>query len=466
MSKIKLIFVVFSVFTIYSNFCFSNGLCQKLLSSKSQTTTLVAKQEDKKSLTHPEILSDGETDFSLYDFLSLDIDDSIKHVYLGDHPGMKGLLPARDLRVFSAIDMEALDGFPVADLKETDRVVKTEFGYAVMSGEDFRHWKDLAEIISDPKRAKEYIETASNTKGLYLPGLTRSAFDWLRWSVDAELSSFSEARKALGVKGKSDLISSLHDVFKLKDQLRDEMVQKKEFFVFPFGVDKNKMFNFISEESSVKLLSLLARYFVLSNLYIERDNEGVDYVKLSEVLDRDSLMLMSRFPELLPAASVFESGHFKVVYAKTKITHNDSYKLSNVTFPTKKFRYADFDSSFRSYVREVKGDVRVSGYLTMTLAVPDIPSSLLSVSFVEKLYEMELRSMNVWLIKMLMDFNDQTGYGLPPVRFKLLPNDSDTFERNYKVQFALDMSDRSIKAPPHVLTAFYVFIGHRQAQNK
>ncbi len=462
MFQTKALVLALSFLSIFPSRSFASDLCQKILSSKNKTDFSMINQ----SLSHAKVLSDGEIDLSIYDFLSIGVDESIKRVYFGDHPGMKGLLPESDLRVFSAIDMEALDGFPVDNLKDTDYVVETEFGYAVMSAENFRYWKDLAKIISDPKKAKDYIETASNTENLYLPGLTRSAFDWLRWSVNAELTSFNEAKKVLGVKGKNGAIDSLGDMFELKDKLYDEMVRKKEFFIFPFGVDKKEKFNFISEESSVRVLSLLAKYFVLSNLYVERDNEGVEYIKLSEVLDRDSLMLMSRFPELLPAASVFESGHFKIVYAKTKITHDDSYRLSKVKFPTKKFRYTDFKSSFRSYVREVKGDARVSGYLTMTLAAPDIPSSLLSVSFVKKLYEIELKAMNKWLIKMLIAFNDKTGYSLPPVRFKLLPNNSNTFERNYKVQFALDMFGNPIKTPPHVLTAFYVFIGIKQAQDR
>jgi hypothetical protein len=159
-------------------------------------------------------------------------------------------------------------------------------------------------------------------------------------------------------------------------------------------------------------------------------------------------------------APIFESGHFEVAYDKTKITYNDSYRLSAVSFSNKTFKGTDFKSDFRSVVHESQREVQVSGYLTMSLGVSDVPSNMLSITLIEKLYEIETEKMNIWLTRKINAFNTEMGYDLPQAHFKFLLKSSDTFKRNYKVEFALDLFEGALrKTPPHVLAAFYVFIG-------
>ena len=272
---------------VYSSHSYADDLCQKLLSLQIRNTSLFTTQDSEMDSVSSKVSSKKNSNFSIYDVLSIDIGDSLKRANLDAHPGVYGLLPDRDLKIFSAKDMKILDGFPVADLAETDYIIETDFGYAVMSEEDFKHWYDLAETISTPKSAKDYLEQAANTKNLYLPGLVRSSFDWLRWSVDAKFLAREKAKKFIEGKSKHYALSSKTNVLELQNKFYKEMVREKEFFIFPFGIEKNEALNFISAAAAVKVLRLLARHFLLSKLYVKRDSDGLTYVKLSDVLDVD-----------------------------------------------------------------------------------------------------------------------------------------------------------------------------------
>lgn len=118
----------------------------------------------------------------------LQIDQLLKDIDLNSNTNPETLNPTLDPIVYTiedTVNVSDLKGLPLEKLSIRDRILKTDFGYAILDMDGLRDWAQLSSIIKDEQRVKEFLEKVANTEGMYPKGLTRESADWLRWTVFA-----------------------------------------------------------------------------------------------------------------------------------------------------------------------------------------------------------------------------------------------------------------------------------------
>ena len=220
-------------------------------------------------------------------------------------------------------------------------------------------------------------------------------------------------------------------------------MRQKEVLLFPFGNNARLEVYEIAEKDGQIVLEILARHFILSRLFVKRTNG--EYAKLSEFLDRDSLMLLSRFPELLPSYPVFEGGQFSINYVFTRIGSDDVYTVGKRSISplaqTDEIKYqVDF-------IANAQGSFDDEQSLEQ--------QAFFRISFSEdedyhKIFSSEAESMDHFLTIKTRQFFEATGYSLP-VSSVIESDESEYNSREFKVTFG------NAKIPPYILNAFYVF---------
>lgn len=228
---------------------------------------------------------------------------------------------------------------PLNSLSESDRVLETDYGYAIVNVHQLRDWQMLSSIINDPAASKAFLEKVANTEGYYPNSITKNSADWLRWSLFAEYESRRKSIEQVGPHPfanqnymsmfdyiRPESMKYYADLFKAKRAEFRRLIRQKNIAILPFGVRKGDNFNEIAEEDASLTLSILARYFVISKLIVQRNNG--EAILLSEFVDQDALILFSRYPELLPLYPMFEDGHFEIANEETTVGHEDVYGLA------------------------------------------------------------------------------------------------------------------------------------------
>ena len=134
----------------------------------------------------------------------LEIESLSKKINYNTKQDYKDLNPSTNIVVYDSLNFDDLlqDGFNPTALGSRERILKTDFGYAILDVEELRDWMRLQFIIADPLRAKAFIDKVANTPGSFPNGITKEAAEWLRWSVFAQTES---QRKALNNLGNAEL---------------------------------------------------------------------------------------------------------------------------------------------------------------------------------------------------------------------------------------------------------------------
>lgn len=246
--------------------------------------------------------------------------------------------PSLNAVVYTASQKNNLDdlGLPLSHLSDEDRILETDYGYAILAADQLQEWQWLKTVIDKPSEAKKFIDYVANNEGVYPKGISEEAADWLRWSVFAHKESFVKAKQELGhftdgiIDSKVPYRKSYRDyeneLYILKRFEFNSLVRQKEIFIFPFGFEDKLLLDEIALDDAVTVLEVLARYFILSKLYVKK-SDGY-YSLLSSLVDKDTLMLFSRYPLLIPLYPMFEDGHFEIEKEITKIGTEDIYFLA------------------------------------------------------------------------------------------------------------------------------------------
>lgn len=391
----------------------------------------------------------------------LSIENLVQNVDFQSNGTVETLNPSTDVVVYSSLDNDLLadKNFPFDELSPRDRIIETDYGYAVMDVEELRDWTLLQHTIADPSRAQAFINQVANTQGLFPRGITNEAAEWLRWSVFAQYDAIRKAEK--NIINKSASIDDFKGPFGMATDFWQEkraafrrLVRQKELIVFPFGQDVRYDPNIMTDYDAQNVLAILVRHFLISNLYVPRSNG--EYIKLSEFLDRDSLMLMSRFPALLPAYSVFEDGHFSIEHMFTFVGRDDSYNFSEKLFPVEMVEGQPLSNLFVASARggdltESESVLSLDAYFLVSFDNEDEASGL-SSGTIEEAFSREVERIDAFLTRKSSEFEKVTGYSLP-VSTVIEDDFGDYTRRDYIVSFG----DQVV--PPHVLAAFYVFAG-------
>ena len=401
-----------------------------------------------------------KSSMSITNFLKpLEVSNLVKNVNLHADLNTKSLDPSLNHTVYSLKDKGRIEGleFLFQNMTAKDRILKTDYGYALLDVNELRDWSLLHSVIKDQSDAKKFIDSVANTDGLYPNGITKEAADWLRWSVFANEESYKAALK----KSKNPIDDPLDfsfDIYKVKKAEYRQLVRQKELIMFPFGLDVRYEQNEISNNDAPSVLATLARGFILSKMYSKRPDG--QYRQFSEFLDRDSLMLFSRFPELLPSSPVFEGGHFSIDHEYVRVGREDSYTLSKKSFATTKFKGGiKYDLDFITDASDLEiGDtgLEVTAFFRLYFYDKTQSEDIVYENVTEKdfksIFSQEKEKMNKFLADKRTEFNELTGYDLPESRV-VEEIDSEYRSREFIVSFG----DAII--PEHVLSAFYVFAG-------
>ncbi len=395
----------------------------------------------------------------------LKIDRLVQKVDMSNNYDPATLDPSLDKTVFSKDDFSDLKklGLDWISMEKADRLVETDYGFAVMNVHELRDWSLLASIIKNPEAAKEFIENVANHKEVYPLGIARESADWLRWTVYAnELSLRNAVTKMVSKKGPSDpltLENAMDMVYEFDLARRAEyraLVRKKEIFMFPFTRNLEPGTGEINRWDAQVVLSTLARYFLLTRLYVGNDQDG--YRLLSEHLDKDSIMLFSRFPELLPAKSVFEDGHFSINKVYTNIGSDDTYTVAERTFSSAvQYSNIRYDVNYFAYVSGKdynEPNLDILGYFRIVIREDvqnsELGSGKMSTVDYEKLFAQEKINMQSLISLRAAEFRRLTKYPLPEPKIR---EDKES-EYDYR-EFHVDFGSQAIA--PHIMTAFLVF---------
>jgi hypothetical protein len=397
----------------------------------------------------------------------LSVAQLLRHVDLFTELDPESLNPSLNVVAYSLADKASLIDLdlPVDQLSPRDRLVETDYGYAIMDVDELRDWTLLRGVIDDPTAAKKFIDTTANTPGLYPRGITRESADWLRWSVFANQEALNRAAENLSrsMPSAPNSVADLFDISIRMDRLKRaeyrRMVRQREIFMFPFGIDVRLEPNEIAEHDAPRVLEILARYFIISKLVVPRPSG--EYQLLSEYLDRDSLMLLSRFPEFLAIYPIFEGGQFSVEHEYIKIGRDDTYTLAKsflssmdvsqeLEYKTHFIAIAHDETTFSEGL-ELTGFFRIEFFDTDSdgqgVDEPDLDDETF-----QRIFSLEMEKMDDFLARKTSEFNQIAGYNIPVAT--AIEDDSSEYGSR---EFIITFSDSNI--PAHVLAAFFVFIG-------
>lgn len=388
----------------------------------------------------------------------LAIQSLVKKIDFNSLADPQTLSPSLNLKVYDGSELAVLDRFKLSksEIGPRDRIVVTDYGYAILDVEELRDWTLLQNAIADQKRAKKFIDWVANTPGTFPNGITKEAAEWLRWSVFAQFESLRKAYKRIestGIHG-DGLFDFSVALYRQKKEEYRRLVRQKELFMFPFGMDTRYEINEITIYDAPVVLEILARHFLISKLFVERPDG--EFKQLSEVLDRDSLMLFSRFPQLLASYPAFEGGHFNVDHTSTTVGSDDSYIIAERSLETSKlYEDIDYDLTFFADVTEENSsdEPTIDMYTYFTIYFEEDQAEGLTAAQVQKIYSAETENMDNFLAAKSRQFEEITGYKIPvssDVESKDFPDD---INREFRVRFAKD------DTPPYILAAFYVFAG-------
>lgn len=388
----------------------------------------------------------------------LEIQSLVKKIDFKSLSDPQSLSPSLNLKVYDRSESAILNRFKISksEIGPRDRIVVTDYGYAILDIEELRDWTLLQNAIADQKRAKKFIDWVANTPGTFPNGITKEAAEWLRWSVFAQIESLRKAYKRIESSGVFEAGPFGFDMslFQFKRTEYYRLVRQKELFMFPFGIDIRYEINEMADYDAPVVLEILARHFLISRLFVERPDGS--YKQLSEFLDRDSLIFLSRFPELLASYPVFEGGHFSVHHMFTTVGRDDSYSIAERSLPRSSF-YEDinYDLDFIANVSEEdvsSEEPTLDMYAFFRISFDEEIAEELSEEQVQRIYSAEIENMDNFLALKSRQFEEITGYRIP-VSSAVEYDGFDDLDREFRVSFTRN------DTPPHILAAFYVFAG-------
>ncbi len=395
---------------------------------------------------------------SIY-FQPFKIDSLVQRVDYRDNFDPKSLDPSHDKLVFSRDDAQLLHGFdlPILRMQNEDRWVETDYGFALLNVYAFRDWTLLGRIIKDPEASKIFIENIAQNDQVYPTGITRESADWIRGSLFINELAVQKAVKRLDPHQDEQLNFQKFKIF-LTEEYRF-LVRNQETFMFPIGNDMFLKQHEISLKEAPIVLATLARFYLLSHLYVKGPDQGY-YRLLADYVDKDSLMLFSRIPELLPSHPVFEVGHFSIEKESIKIGHDDLYKIaSKLSFRNHVLSSIQYEVHFiaRARARDLlsaKADV-VSGSFQIHFVDPSNARSTIyensNTGKLRKIIAKEVDRMEHLIAKKVIEFETLTGYRLPEARI-IEKQVAENADREFAITF--DPND----LPAHVLASFFVFV--------
>lgn len=363
----------------------------------------------------------------------------------------------------------------IQEMGPRDRLVETDYGYVIMDIEVLRDWTLLAGKIKDPDAAKSFLEGVANFAEVYPNGLAKESTEWLRWSalIAHEMPKYSFDQEVRGLINTGRMPEALKLIGQKMKESGKFSFQGKEAFVFPFQYAE--IGGAISTKNAPIVLATLARYFVLNNIYVRETNGK--YRRLSELFDRDHLILFSRFPEILSVYPIFQGGHFNLLSPEhsknnrlgvTEVAKaGDYYQVVERVVLSKEvtpdFNYqVKFTSEVRSdeYI-ENPGLKDVYGTFYISFQIRDRNTGVFRDlnsetdigygSMMGGLSVQEARSLQALLDTKIGDFETLTGHKLPRATLK------DESIMVHQSEFEINFEGPPL--PPHILTAFYIFIG-------
>ena len=448
--------LIYVIFLLFSSYSYANS-CRSLLSDSTQST-----------------------DFSSF-LTPLKIENLVQNVDLGAEPRIHTLDPSIDIIVWTNQNKKLFTdiGFPIEsfDFRDRNRIVETDFGYAVLDVDELRDWSLLKYTISDLKRTQAFINQVANTPGLFPKGITKEAAEWLRGSAITEYESTDEIEYQRFIREKEFFMFPFKKYAKeesnqeFNQESNEESNQEfnqesNEESNQEFNQESNEESNIIADDEAQFVLEFLTRHFLISNLYVKRPDGS--YAKLAEFLDRDSLMLLSRFPELMPAAPVFEGGHFNVEDMKTIFDGDDLYNLVERYFPTVSVSGHALSNLFIAIVEDGEHFLdeeeesnleldrlffaELEGFFAVSFEDEVKAMKELSANTIEEAFSREVEKIDEFLALKTDQFKEFTGYNLP-VSTVIYDEQVTAMERYYYISFG------EVKIPIHILTAFYVFAG-------
>jgi|GEM_PF-4116446 len=342
---------------------------------------------------------------------------------------------------------------PLDDFGKNDRILETDYGYALFNADELMYWSELDKISASGYGAQTFIDHVATHRDYYPLGLTKEAADWLRENIFAHEESFRTAAEGL-----SDSRTNQNLVQLLERQKNEfkEIVKRDQTLVFPLNFDGGDDYKVIGTQDAQAVLEVLNMHFLLSNTFV-KSHEGA-HVKLSEILNRDSLLLLARFPALFPAYSIFEGGHFKVDYSNTIIGQNDVYTLVRRDLPQiDHAQGADVFTHFYSSARDSinnygESQLEVSGRFRVNVDSESSGVYRLISSELDKVFSLEQDRMDSFLADKTDAFERATGFVMP-VSTVIEIKSAELFSRDFEVSFG------DVEIPQHILAAFYVFAG-------
>ncbi len=387
---------------------------------------------------------------------TLNINHLITKVVLNSFENIRELSPNATLKAYTILDREYLlsKGFVIEEFNENQIVVETDFGFSVLNEEEFKAWVELEEIIDDDSKAQFFVEEAAFTEMVY-PGITNQASDWLKFSAYTHFHAQELAENFFKKRRVSQDV-----ILARRKKEYSKLSNKTDQYMFPFdyGLDIGEVS--ISKVNAQIVLKTLSRHFMLYNLYVKKTNEEGEfyYQKLREVVDQDSLILFSRFPELLRIFPLFEGGHFSINRRTEYIGSEDQYILSDVKLRAIQIKQFKMLKNFVIYAfddedQEGSG-VELKAVLNMTFENPTEALDRLGAASVESSFLNEMLSYDHVLKRYIKEFNEITGYNLQIGVF-VLGDQVDFMTREYKFKFV------GVEIEPYVQAAFYLFIAFK-----
>lgn len=375
--------------------------------------------------------------------------------------------PSYDVVVYDKANESLLRDLklPLSKLSSKDRIVETAYGYAIVDVDQLRDWQMLSSVINEPVRAREFLEKVGNTEGYYPNGITKESADWLRWSVFARYDSARKAHNKAGRPPTSDEYDFME--FMMKDleysmavdhekrEIFRRLVRQKNVYIFPFGItDITLDLNEIREDNAVIVLQTLTRYFMLSKLLVKRPSG--EYILLSEFIGNDSLMLLSRHPNLISLYPMFEDGHFEIP-REYVIGHQDTYSIAS-----KKLIISEMKEEVKYTVKVNQNiyyeDDSVESNISVSFddysSLEDGYSKLLNVVSAEDVKKLlsELDSdLNNFVARKTSEFREVTGVDIP----EFIVEHEDDSDLAIASQFTLKTNQ---DVDPVVYSAFLMFM--------
>ncbi len=452
---------LFTVFILaLPNLAVAESICNQLLQAQDTTKTFSSNLKDTLIET-------------------LKVENLLDEVDLGSLGDVRYLNPSSSLSVYTVLDKDLLveKEFYIDELNlnlnGTHRIVETDFGFAVLDSEALEAWSMLEQTLSDSVKAGEFIEYVSLSEFIHPGGITKRATDWLRKSrylhFKAQFLAENFFREKLNNSGESVPYRKIFIKRKLEYQ---RLTKKDNTFMFPFDSALEDGVAKMSDTDAQSVLTILARHFILSHMFVKKRLDNT-YVRLGDILDRDSLFLISRFPELFPIYPLLKSGHFHVETSTEFVGSEDLYSIGSNDFEPKKVKLNLISQKGRKGVSSavmnvnllkkfnifVEGrsetqqhKVRITAELTLSFKEKNRLLKNVNRHSIDEVFIEDVLGFHYFLNRQVELFNSKTGYHLPEAQILLSDDSYEDNQRTYTLSFG------NMYLKPHVLSAFYIFL--------